>query len=130
MPTAKIFALRKVMDPIKMELSDAIHECVSEVLKFPREKRLQRFFPMEEEDFHYGSIDRTEKYTVIEITMFEGRSVETIKTLISTIYEKVPEATGIPRSDIDILVHELPRYAWGLQGSIGDEQSLGYSVSV
>ena len=130
MPTAKIFALRKVMDPIKMELSDAIHECVSEVLKFPQEKRLQRFFPMEEENFHYGSVDRTEKYTVIEITMFEGRSVETIKTLISTIYEKVPEATGIPRSDIDILVHELPRYAWGLQGSIGDEQSLGYSVSV
>ena len=69
-------------------------------------------------------------YEMIEITMFEGRSVETIKTLINTIYEKVPEATGIPRSDIDILVHELPRYAWGLQGSIGDEQSLGYSVSV
>ena len=130
MPTAKIFALRKVMDPIKMELSDAIHECVSEVLKFPRDKRLQRFFPMEEEDFNYGSVDRTEKYTVIEITMFEGRSVETIKTLISSIYEKVPEATGIPRSDIDILVCELPRHAWGLQGSNGDEQSLGYSVSV
>ena len=130
MPTAKIFALRKVMDPIKIELSDAIHECVSRALQFPREKRLQRFFPMDEEDFQYGSVDRTEKYIVIEITMFEGRSVETIKTLIRMIYEKVPEATGIPRSDIDILVHELPRYAWGLQGSIGDEQSLGYSVSV
>ena len=130
MPTAKIFALRKVMDPIKTKLSDAIHESVSEVLKFPQEKRLQRFFPMEEEDFRYGSVDRTEKYTVIEITMFEGRSVETIKTLINMIYQKVPEATGIPRSDIDILINELPRYAWGLQGSIGDEQSLGYSVSV
>ena len=130
MPTTKIFALRKVMDPIKAELSDAIHECVSEVLKFPQEKRLQRFFPMEEEDFRYGSVDRTEKYTVIEITMFEGRSVETIKKLINSIYEKAPEATGIPRSDIDILVRELPQYAWGLQGSIGDEQSLGYSVSV
>ena len=130
MPTAKIFALRKIMDPIKTELSDAIHECVSEALKFPQEKRLQRFFPMEEEDFHYGSVDRTEKYTVIEIAIFEGRSVETIKTLINMIYQKVPEATGIPRSDIDVLINELPRYAWGLQGSIGDEQSLGYSVSV
>ena len=130
MPTTKIFALRKVMDPIKTELSDAIHECVSHTLQFPREKRLQRFFPMEEEDFHYGSVDRTEKYLVIEITMFEGRSVETIKTLIRMIYEKVPEATGIPRSDIDVLINELPRHAWGLQGFIGDEQSLGYSVSV
>ena len=50
MPTAKIFALRKTMDPIKTELSDSINECVSKALKFPREKRLQRFFPMEEED--------------------------------------------------------------------------------
>ena len=130
MPTAKIFALRKVLDPIKTELSDAIHECVSKTLKFPREKRLQRFFPMEEEDFYYGSVDRTEKYLVIEIAMFEGRSVETIKTLIRMIYEKVPEATGISRSDIDVLISELPRYSWGLQGSIGDEQSLGYSVSL
>ncbi|MBM10145.1 MAG: tautomerase family protein [Magnetovibrio sp.] len=130
MPTAKVYALRKVMDPIKSALSDAIHECVSEALKFPPEKRLQRFFPMDEEDFHYGSVDRTEKYTVIEITMFEGRSVETIKSLINMLYEKVPEATGIPRSDIDITISELPRHAWGLQGSIGDEQSLGYSVAV
>ena len=130
MPTAKIYGLRKVMDPVKKVLSDVIHECVAEALKFPPEKRLQRFFPMDEEDFHYGSIGRSEKYTVIEIAMFEGRSVDTIKFLINKLYEKVPAATGIPRSDIDIMISELPRHAWGLQGAIGDEQSLGYSVAI
>ena len=130
MPTAKIYGLRKIMDPVKMALSDAIHECVAEALQFPPEKRLQRFFPMDEADFHFGSVDRTEKYTIIEIAMFEGRSVDTIKSLINMLYEKVPEATGIPRSDIDIMISELPRHAWGLQGAIGDEQSLGYSVAV
>ena len=130
MPTAKIYGLRKVMDPVKGAMSDAIHECVAEALKFPPEKRLQRFFPMDEEDFHYGSVGRSEKYTVIEIAMFEGRSVETIKSLINMLYEKVPDVTGIPRSDIDITISELPRHAWGLQGAIGDEQSLGYSVAV
>ena len=34
MPTAKIFALRKTMDPIKTELSDSINECVSKALNF------------------------------------------------------------------------------------------------
>ena len=130
MPTAKIYGLRKVMDPVKIALSDAIHECVAEALQFPPEKRLQRFFPMDEADFHFGSVDRTEKYTIIEITMFEGRSVDTIKSLINLLYEKVPQATGIPRSDIDIMISELPKHAWGLQGAIGDEQSLGYSVAV
>jgi len=130
MPTAKIYGLRKVMDPVKIALSDAIHECVAEALQFPPEKRLQRFFPMDEADFHFGSVDRTEKYTIIEIAMFEGRSVDTIKTLINLLYEKVPQATGIPRSDIDIMISELPKHAWGLQGAIGDEQSLGYSVAV
>ena len=130
MPTAKIYGLRKVMDPVKIALSDAIHECVAEALQFPPEKRLQRFFPMDEADFHFGSVDRTEKYTIIEITMFEGRSVDTIKSLINLLYEKVPQATGIPKSDIDIMISELPKHAWGLQGAIGDEQSLGYSVAV
>jgi len=130
MPTAKIYGLRKVMDPVKIALSDAIHECVAEALQFPPEKRLQRFFPMDEADFHFGSVDRTEKYTIIEISMFEGRSVDTIKSLINLLYEKVPQATGIPRSDIDIMISELPKHAWGLQGAIGDEQSLGYSVAV
>ena len=130
MPTAKIYGLRKVMDPVKIALSDVIHECVAEALQFPPEKRLQRFFPMDEADFHFGSVDRTEKYTIIEISMFEGRSVDTIKSLINLLYEKVPQATGIPRSDIDIMISELPKHAWGLQGAIGDEQSLGYSVAV
>ena len=130
MPTAKIYGLRKVMDPVKIALSDAIHECVAEALQFPPEKRLQRFFPMDKADFHFGSVDRTEKYTIIEIAMFEGRSVDTIKSLINLLYEKVPQATGIPRSDIDIMISELPKHAWGLQGAIGDEQSLGYSVAV
>ena len=130
MPTAKIYGLRKVMDPVKIALSDAIHECVAEALQFPPEKRLQRFFPMDEADFHFGSVDRTEKYTIIEIAMFEGRSVDTIKSLINLLYEKVPQATGIPRSDIDIMISELPKHAWGLQGAIGDEQSLGYSVAI
>ena len=84
---------------------------------------------MDQEDFHYESVGRSEKYTVIEIAMFEGRSVETIKSLINMLYEKVPDATGIAQSDIDITISELPRHARGLQSAIGDEQSLGYSIA-
>lgn len=129
MPTAKIYGLRRVMDPVKTAMSDAIHSCVAEALSFPPEKRLQRFIPLDDEDFFYGE-GRSEMYTVIEIALFVGRSKETLRRLLHLLYERVPAATGIPRSDIDIMIFELPRHAWGLQGQPGDEQELGYKVSV
>lgn len=110
-------------------MSDAIHDCVSEALQFPREKRLQRFILLDEKDFRYGE-GRTSKYTVIEIAMFEGRSTETIKNLINMLYERVPAATGIPREMIDITIHEIPKTRWGLLGRLGDDQDLGYTVAV
>ncbi|MEK9722985.1 MAG: tautomerase family protein [Rhodospirillaceae bacterium] len=129
MPTAKIFGLRTTIEPVQDAMSDAIHDCVSEALKFPREKRLQRFILMDAKDFRYGE-GRTEQYTVIEIAFFEGRSLATIKNLINLLYERVPVATGIPREMIDITIHEIPKTHWGLQGRLGDEQDLGYDVAV
>jgi phenylpyruvate tautomerase PptA (4-oxalocrotonate tautomerase family) len=129
MPTAKIYGLRSQIEPIREMLADIIHGCVSEGLSFPKEKRLQRFILLDEADFYYGE-GRSEKYLVVEIAMFEGRSVATIKGLINMLYDRIPSACGIPRTDIDITIHEIPRYCWGLQGALGDEQNLGYEVKV
>ncbi len=129
MPSAKIYGLRSEIEPVRKKLSDTIHSCVSEGLSFPVEKRLQRFILLDEEDFYYGE-GRTSKYLVIEIAMFEGRSVDTIKGLIKLLYERIPAATEIRREDIDITIHEIPRHCWGLQGALGDEQDLGYKVAI
>lgn len=129
MPSAKIYGLRSEIEPVRKTLSDTIHSCVSEGLSFPVEKRLQRFILLDEEDFYYGE-GRTSKYLVIEIAMFEGRSVDTIKGLIKLLYERIPAATEIRRQDIDITIHEIPRHCWGLQGALGDEQDLGYKVAI
>jgi phenylpyruvate tautomerase PptA (4-oxalocrotonate tautomerase family) len=127
-PTAKIFGLRESLAPVRDALSDALHECIVDALQFPREKRLQRFFLLEREDFRFPE-SFTNRYTIIEISQFEGRSVETIKELVRQIYERVPPATGIPKEAIDVTVFETPRYAWGLNGKSGEEP-LAYRVSV
>lgn len=129
MPTAKIYGLERVLSPVKQQLSDAIHFCVSDALSFPKEKRLQRFFNMSEQDFYYGE-GRSEKYIVIEIALFEGRSKETIKNLIKLLYEHVPPVVGMGKHDLDIIIFELPRHCWGLQGAPGDEQQLDYRVAI
>lgn len=130
MPQAKIYGIREHLVPIRAVLSDAVNEAISDALKFPRERRLQRFFPMEREDFIYPPHERSERYTIIEISTFEGRSAETLKELVRQIYRRVTAATGIEPRDLDIIITQQPRHAWGLMGEPGDEIRLTYQVAI
>ena len=53
MPQAKVYGIRERLVPIRDVLSEAINESISDAFKFPRDRRLQRFFPMDREDFIY-----------------------------------------------------------------------------
>jgi phenylpyruvate tautomerase PptA (4-oxalocrotonate tautomerase family) len=130
MPQAKIFGIREHLVPIRDALSDAVNDSIAEAFQFPRERRLQRFFPMDREDFIYPPHERSERYTIIEISTFAGRSKDTLKELVRQIYRRVPDATGLELRDIDVIITEQPRHAWGLMGEPGDEIRLTYKVEV
>lgn len=130
MPQAKIYGIREHLVKVRDEISEAVNESISVAFQFPRERRLQRFFPMEKEDFIFPSHERSERYTIIEISTFQGRSKEVLKELVRQIYKRVPEATGIAAGDIDIIITEQPRHAWGLMGEPGDEINLTYKVVI
>ena len=130
MPQAKVFGIREHLVPVRQAVSDAINESISSAFKFPAERRLQRFFPMDEADFIYPASERSERYLIIEIETFEGRSVETKKDLVRQITRRIQAATGIEPRDIDVIVTEQPRCNWGLMGQPGDEAVLSYQVAV
>ncbi len=109
MSQVKIYGIRERIDPIKRELSDVIHECVVEALDFPPDKRFHRFFPLDESDFYYPA-GRTAAYTIIEISMFEGRSVEAKKRLIGLLFERISARFGISPQDIEITIFETPKH--------------------
>ncbi len=129
MSQVKIFGLRTALDACKGALSDAIHAAVMEALAYPAEKRFHRFIGLDRSDFIYPA-DRSEHYTIIEVSMFEGRSVEAKKALIRALYNRIPEATGITPQDIEITLFDTPRHAWGVRGLPGDEIGLNYKVEV
>ena len=52
MAQIKIYGFKDQLNPIKAQLSDVIHGCVVEALKFPADKRAHRFFPLEADDFY------------------------------------------------------------------------------
>ena len=129
MAQIKIYGIKEHLNPIKQELSESIHACVVEVLAFPKEKRFHRFFPMNREDMLYG-VGRSDAYTIIEIIMIEGRTVETKKRLIKMLFVKIEEQLNIKPSDIEICIQEAPASNWGFRGMTGDEIMLDYKVKV
>ncbi len=129
MSQIKIFGINNNLNPIKAKLSDVIHECVVEALQFPKDKRAHRFFPLEKENMFYPS-GRTDAYTIIEITMIEGREVKTKKKLIRLLFDRIQEKVGITHQDIEICIYESPPCNWGFRGMHGDEVNLNYKVNV
>jgi len=129
MSQIKIYGLAKHLNPIKAKLSDSIHACIVEALQYPADKRAHRFFPLDELDFYYPP-GRTEKYTIIEISMFEGRAVETKRRLIRLLFERLAGELEILPQDVEITIFETPKYNWGIRGQVGDELALNYKVEV
>ena len=129
MPQIKVYGLRDHLEPVRERLSDAIHSCVVEALKFPPEKRAHRFFHMEKGDFYFPA-SASEKYTIIEVSMFEGRSTETKKKLIRLIFERVCPAADRKPNEVEVTITETPMHNWGFRGMPGDEVGLAYKVDV
>ena len=129
MSQVKIYGLKSHLDPIKRQLSDVIHSCVVDALQFPVDKRAHRFFPLEREDFFYPD-GRSEAYTILELTMITGRTVETKKKLIRLLFDRISEQVGIAQYDIEICIQESPALDWGFRGMHGDEVKLNYKVEV
>ena len=129
MAQIKIYGIKERLLPIREMLSEAIHECVMEALEFPRDKRAHRFFPMDRENMLYPA-GRTDAYTIIEISMIEGRSVEARKKLIRLLFERIQQKVGITPQDVEICIYESPACNWGFRGMHGDEIELNYRINV
>jgi Tautomerase enzyme len=128
MVQTKIYGLREHLDPIKSKLSDIIHACVVEALQYPADKRAHRFFPLDRSDFFYPE-GRSDRYTIVEFSMIEGRSVETKKKLMRLMFERV-QPLGISIQDLEMTIFETPRHNWGFRGLPGDEHQLNYKIDV
>lgn len=117
----RIYGIKEKLNPIKAKLSDVINQCMVDALSFPDNKRAHRFISMSSEDFYYPE-GRSDAYTVVEISMMEGRSVEAKKELIHLLFQRIESELGILPVDVEITITE--------RGVTGDEAKLNYKVNV
>jgi phenylpyruvate tautomerase PptA (4-oxalocrotonate tautomerase family) len=129
MAQIKIYGLRSNLVPIREQLSKTIHRCAIEALGLPEDKRAHRFFPLDREDFFMPG-GRSDAYTIIEISMIEGRTVETRKKLVRLLFDRIRDEVGIAHQDVEICIYESPAENWGFRGYHGDEVQLNYKIRV
>ena len=129
MAQVKIYGLRSSLSSRKKALSDAIHESLMESFGLPKEKRFHRFILLDKDDFLFPA-DRSENYTILEFSIFEGRSAEAKKKLINTLLSRVSATTGISPQDLEITIFETPQANWGIRGKPGDELALNYKINL
>lgn len=129
MAQVKIYGLKSSLAEKASLLSSAIHSAVVEALAYPADKKFHRFIALEKSEFIYPA-DRSDNYTIIEISMFEGRSVEAKKLLIRLLFANIAREAGIDPQNVEITIFETPKQNWGIRGMCGDELALGYKVNV
>ena len=129
MAQIKVFGLEERLQPMQEELSNVIHSCLIDALGIPTDKKFHRFFPMKKDNYYFPN-SRTDAYTIIEISMFEGRTIETKKYLLQLLFERINSKLNLSVQDIEITIIETPQYNWGIRGVSGDELSLSYKVDV
>ena len=93
MAQVKIYGLKGPLNAHRRALSDAIQEALGEAFGLPLEKRFQRFMGLEAGEFIFPP-DRSENYTILEISVFEGRSAEAKKKLIRSLFTLVSAKGG------------------------------------
>ena len=123
----KIYGHAAFLKPNASVISDAIHEASMHALGLPEEKRFHRFLPLEPWQF-VSPEDRSDRYLIIEIMMFEGRPTETIKRFYKSVLHHLNAGCGIDAQDIELVITESRRANWLIRGLPGDELHLNYQV--
>jgi phenylpyruvate tautomerase PptA (4-oxalocrotonate tautomerase family) len=129
MPLVRVEILAGKPDTYKHALLNGIHDALVESIKIPDSDRRQRLYELD--DFHFERSGRTDKYTIIEITMFKGRSFEAKKALYSAIARNLEANPGIPGAEVSIVIHEPALENWGIRGGKpASELDLGFNVNI
>ena len=130
MPTVLIETRRGLTPEQKRALLNAVHDALVAAFKIPDHDRTQRFVEYAPLDFDLPP-GRGERYTVVTLAVFPGRSRDAKRALYREIVTRFEAAAGIPPTDVFIVLHEVPMENWGLRGGqAGCDIDFGFKIDV
>lgn len=130
MPLVKISIIEGRSLSEKKRLLDAVHSSLVEAFKIPDRDRVQRIVEFKKDDFEIPQ-DRTGFFTIIEITILPGRSLEAKKNLYTTVNQKLSGIGYQNPNDIVIVLNEPDLNNWGIRGGKpASEVDIGFRLDV
>lgn len=111
------------------EVLEAVQSALVEGLRIPawdRDVTLDLYGP----DRRLVPDGRSDRYTVVEVKLFAGRTIEAKRALYKAMVNRLV-SLGVPGEEINIVLVEVARENWGLRGGIpASDVDLGYKVDV
>jgi phenylpyruvate tautomerase PptA (4-oxalocrotonate tautomerase family) len=129
MPLVKIETRRWMTPETKRAVLDAVHDALAAAFKILDHDRNQRIIEYAPEDFE-GSSGNGDRFTVITIDAFAGRSLEAKRKLYQELASRLA-TMGIPTADLIVVVHDVPLENWGLRGGqAACDVAMGFKIQV
>lgn len=115
----------------KRAMVEAVRGALSEALRAPDEDPTVRLAEYPAELYTLPYPDRhSDRFALVEITMFAGRSMETKRRLYDAVVRRLDDV-GVPPQDVLIVLHEPPLHNWAVDGGTpADEADIGFDVEI
>ncbi len=110
------------------KISAIIHKALVESFKIPDSDFNHRFSVFAAENWTIPP-GRSNKYLLIEMTIYPGRSKQAKSYLYKTINTELTKI-GLNGSEITIILYEPPLENWGANGIRADEEDIGFNLNV
>ncbi len=128
MPSTRIETRRGWLGADRTAFLEAVQRALVAGILIPEGDRCVRLVEIDEDAFISGA-HVGPRYTVIEISLFTGRSIDAKRRLYAALVSELAPF-GLAEHDIKTILHEVPRENWGLRGKPGSEIELGFKVDV
>jgi phenylpyruvate tautomerase PptA (4-oxalocrotonate tautomerase family) len=116
MPSVLIEVRRKYNAAQEVAIMEAVHTALCAAFKIPPADKHIRLIAHEPHRFGIPpECDKPDRYTHVSIDAFAGRSLDAKRHLYRAIVANL-EALGIPKHNVMIVLHEIPKENWGIRG--------------
>jgi phenylpyruvate tautomerase PptA (4-oxalocrotonate tautomerase family) len=131
MALARIEVLEGRTEEAKRGMVQVVRAALSEALQAPKDDPVVRLAEYPLSAFTVPYPDRhTVAYTLVEVTMFAGRSQKAKRRLYEAIVRGLGEF-DVPPQDVLIVIHEPPMGNWGVDGGTpASEVDVGFKIDV
>lgn len=129
MPHAALHRLRDAEPADRQGLLRAINDAMIESLKVPEDTHPVRLCEYDRDAFLIPQ-GASDAFTLIDITIYPGRSLETRRALYQAVVRALAPF-GIAGLDVRIVLYEVPLENWGLRGGTpASEIDLGFEIEI